>query len=127
MSTAKKPWVSCGTRTEARRHARRLVKLLGGGKHWKYSVWENLGWHFSAHALDGYLSVHQSATGKNSYYAMFSVDMPHAGDTEWTDRENKTFKDPKKAVLFQVKLVRRRVDVMFKGTKALFDLVLKMK
>lgn len=88
------------SKSEATAAAKELVKKMEG-KGWKYSIWENFGWHYSVY--NGPISVYPLTTiNPLKYMCLISSDIKDhsSGCNLWT----KTFSssDPNKAVRHEI-------------------------
>lgn len=101
------------TKDQATSEARKLVKKLGKG--WKIRVWENMGWHYSAIALDGHLTVHPSSSG-NLYFCLLSDgDYAGSGSCNWYDAHH--YEDPVEAVEATITLALNFAEETSKWTR----------
>lgn len=85
----------------AAKRALKKMRTLG----WRARVWENLGWHYCLHHLEGWLSVWEL---DGRYACMLSDQMPGSGSYLWDPCT--WVKDPNRAVREQMKLARAYVD-----------------
>lgn len=105
-----------GSKTAATREARKLVKKLGKG--WRICVWENLGWHYCAEALDGHLTVWDEG---GEYHVLFSPEHKHTGNYDWYDE--KRFRDPRKAVKHLLALMEKHTAKILRCKQTIRDVV----
>ena len=103
------------TKAQATQLGNEMVAKLGDG--WTFNVFENIGWHASAHSPTKhiYVSVHvDGPSGKPIYMAMMTDDpvkFLNCGNPLWTEgRPYKIYADPVTAVIDQVKYAREKVD-----------------
>jgi len=96
---------------EAVEAAEKLAKKLPG---FKPRVWENLGWHYAATALDAHVSVYAD----RGYYVLASATHQHAGDPEWGSFFARS---PKGAIKKLKQNLRREIDTLQDFLKRLED------
>lgn len=103
-------------RDEAIRLAEALRKKMTTDG-WTIFVHQNLGWHYHVRRTTnhGTLSVYPSTAGSSqlSVPVVFNCLFARAsgcGEMFWHDGDNKRFKDPNRAVTFQLKLARQFVN-----------------
>ena len=92
------------TKNEAIKEAKALVKKLG--KNWKYRVFENMGWYWNVYILDGRISIHE---GNKGYWCLANFDKGFSPCGDLRFRTDKQFKDPKKAVRYTLKVMKKIV------------------
>ena len=93
---------------EMREQGRTMRNLMDHPKQWRVCVRENMRWYVLLEHIptDGRLTVWIHRSGR--YSVLLSLDMPHAGDYDWTD--DKTFRSPQAAVDYMVEKSLRVMD-----------------
>lgn len=81
------------TKQEVDKLGKKILRKLGKG--WKYTIWENLGWH--VHWINGSITLNCCTyTGENMFYYMIGPPNSAVGHIDFTSIES--YKDPSKAV-----------------------------
>ena len=97
---------------EATERGTRLLKRMKG-KGWKLRVYENMGWWYTVY--NGPITVCEHTPGRFSTLMLEKVPSDTfcggVGSHLWYS-ETRTFKDPNRAVKYQVKLARKRANVI---------------
>lgn len=102
------------TEAEARSKAEALAARLGCN--WKPRVWENLGWHYGAQALDGTFCIYPSQDD-TQYHALLGDGQSQTGGglALWTD--DFFHGDPCEVVRHQAALALERTSQLMDQAK----------
>ena len=100
-------WEDCQV---ARQLGENMRLSMKDPKQWHVSVWENLGRHvcLEHRPTNALLAVWPNLDYPcrgHTYRAMLSLDIPRAGDMDWSNSE--TFRTPQKAVDYLLSLARK--------------------
>lgn len=120
------PACGCKCTYEDYKKARKLAldtrKVMYNPKGWKIRVWENAGWHSSLERGGLQLYIHTyTFDDRPSYSVLFSRNNSGGGEVFW-GLGNKSFRDPNKAVLEQLRQARKFIRECTKAVEFVDDM-----
>ena len=98
----------------AEKKMKAMLKKLGPG--WQPYISENMGWHYCA--IRPPVSMYEDEKGRFHCLMSDDPDKAHGGAGMWTLREAGYFKDPIKALAFQLKVVNEVTDRIDRARRA---------